>query len=127
MNPLELLMNNPKIIGLATGKLKTMFTEKGNKAILLRLNEENMEPPLPGFDVLMYSEDIVCITKDSWEKDRNLRLENPYAITEAEMREYEELKARYTSDGDTGTEIEYGSSRPNISSPLKADVHGQND
>lgn len=89
---LDTLMGNPAIIGLATGKLKALFTDGGTTAIVLRLNPENDQPPLPGFDVLLYKEDIEIVDRAAYQFNENIRTTHPYAITAEENTEYETLK-----------------------------------
>lgn len=92
MDFLKGLFQTPTMIRVATDKLRSLFTDDGLHTIVLKLNPHNLQPPLPGFDVLMFKESVATISETQYAQIMETIKENPYAISVKENSEFEALK-----------------------------------
>lgn len=96
---LEALFNNSKILGLATGRLKKIFTEDGITAIVIKHDETVTDGPLPGFKLDMYRDGVVVLKETDYNRLAEEMTARPHMITNAEMAEYNTLKNLQNAHG----------------------------
>lgn len=93
---LEGLLNNPAIIGMATKKLRGFIAEKGIKAFLIKPNAAQEKGPLPGFDILFFTEDVATITQTAYDDGVASNTTHPYRLTPEEWAQYQNLILKST-------------------------------
>jgi hypothetical protein len=92
MDFLKGLFANPTMIRIATDKLRSLFTDDGINTIVLRVNPHNLQPPLPGFDVIMFKEETAVLQKSVVDDFQKKIAEYPFMISEFENEQFEALK-----------------------------------
>lgn len=95
MSILDMITGNRGLVPLAAGKLKSLFEEKGLKAIVILPNPDNEESMLPGFDILQYEVPIVCVDTTAYSARKHLDETHPYRLTFDEFDQYQRWKDNY--------------------------------
>lgn len=92
MGILDSLMGNSSIVEMATGKLRSFFTDDKVSAILIEHDPDYKDPPLPGFRITKYMEPVAVMSARSVAEAEEIRVKYPYALSAEENQEYETLK-----------------------------------
>lgn len=95
----EALLNSPKILGLASGRLKSVFRDEGLSAIVIIPDDSVSDGMLPGFRLNMYKDSTVVLLESDYNRLHAEMTAKPHMLTDAEFSEYQSLKTASNVNG----------------------------
>lgn len=97
---LEAILNSPKILGLASGRLKKVFADEGLISIVIQRDDSVQDGMLPGFRLDMYKRPTVVLFETDYDRLAEEMTAKPHMLTNEEFAEYQSLKNKSNVNGE---------------------------